>query len=97
MRGARYAFGRRPLPSSLALRATLRALWRAASRARISGSSKRLRLLLLLMRLRPAALHSFEQYRTVRFSVENSLPHSLQFRVLFLPISLSTLALHRLQ
>ena len=29
--------------------------------------------------------------------MENLVPHSLQFRVIFLPISLSTLALHRLQ
>ena len=84
-------------PYSLALRAAVRALWRAASMARNSGSAMRLRRISSVMRLRPAALHSLEQYRTMRFSVENFLPHSLQFRVLFLAISLSTLALHRLQ
>ena len=65
--------------------------------ARVSGPAMRLRPLSRLMRFRPAALHSLEQYLTMRLGAANSLPHSLQFRVRTSAISLSALALHRLQ
>ena len=83
-------------PLFLALRAASHALLRAAARARASGSFMRFLALSMLMRFRPAVLHSLEQYLTMRFCVVNALPHSLQFRALSLPISLSALAAHRL-
>ena len=97
MRRARYALGRPPRPFFSPLRAAAHALQRAPSRARISGSSLRLRALSRAMRLRPAALHSFEQYRTPWFGAATALPHSLHFTAVSLPIFLSALALHRLQ
>ena len=93
---ARYAL-RRPPPFSPPLRAAAHALWRAAAMTCFSGSAIRLRVLSRLLRFQPAALHAFEQYRTERFGVENSLPHSLHLTAITLPISLSILALHRLQ
>ena len=95
--GPRYAPRRPPRPFFPPLRAASDALLRAAVRARISGSALILRALSRATRLRPSALHAFEQYRTVRFDMANFLPHSLQPMVTTLPYSLSALAVHRLQ
>lgn len=95
---ALYAPGRPPRTFFLALLAEAYALLRAAARARASGSAAMLlRALSLELCIRPAALHFVEQYRAERFGVVNFVPHSLQSRVIFLPISLSALAAHRLQ
>ncbi len=94
--GPRYALRRPPLFFA-ALLAAAYALVRAAARARFPGSAMCLRALSRTTRRWPSALHAFEQYRTIRFRVENSLPHSLQAMATTLPRSLSALAVHRLQ
>ncbi len=95
--GPRYALRRPPRPFFLPLLAATHALVRAAARARASGSAMRLRSPSRLVRARPAALHALEQYRATRVGVENFLPHSMHFTALSLSISMSILALHRLQ